>query len=392
MINFKNYVRRVGVLGIETILRWSMNLVPKKNYISFSATRGFEGSPKYLYFSLKKKELRSQLFWITADKAFYKLHKNDPNIKYAYSFSGIKIYAQSSIYVVSNSVKVFGKIFTIPRNSIVIQTGHGIPIKAKGWCASRFYSDWDNRRQCKLGYNNKNTYVVVSGKYEEEALKTCYNVEDERFLRIGQPRNVIFKNTVAEREKLLKKLPTFFSDNKIILYAPTWRGYREFTLFPFEDEDIEILNQHMKNNGYVLIVKMHPLESCDFSLLENLSNIIAYDKNWGLDNQEMQVVADMLITDYSSIYCDYLNSNKPVAFMHYDIEEYIEKRGLMSYDSELFAGPMINNYSQFVAECKKLLTDINYYSNERMAVNTIFNGYENFDSIEKLYEFFRTIL
>lgn len=82
---------------------------------------------------------------------------------------------------------------------------------------------------------------------------------------------------------------------------------------------------------------------------------------------------DLLITDYSSIYIDYLLTSKPVMFLPYDIDEYSKGRGFnFDYDA-VTPGPKPSTFSQFQSEIMKLLYNPDYYTEERQNVNFFFS-------------------
>lgn len=388
----KIFLKKKIQLSLEKVLNFFMSIMPKNKSVVFSSTRGYEGSPKYLYFYLRNKKTKFDVYWITADKDFYNRNKNDKRLIYSYSLKGIITFSRAAIYVSGNSIKVYGKIYSILKGRILIQTGHGIPIKTVGIKAKKFYSAWDIQRQCQLGYNSLNTFVVVSGPYEKKAIKECFGVPEKNFLKVGQPRNSIFNISINEIEGIKRKILINELDKKIALYAPTWRGYDGFELFPFLDLDIEKLNEFLKEKNIILIIKMHPFERCDLSIIKNKSNIIEFSSKWEIDNQEIQLITDILITDYSSIYCDYINMLKPIMFIHNDIEDYIEKRGLLSMSKDIFPGPVVLSQFQFINEMNKLLENNSYYLKERKHANYMFNKYEEYNSLDKIEKFIDNFL
>ena len=97
---------------------------------------------------------------------------------------------------------------------------------------------------------------------------------------------------------------------------------------------------------------------------------------------------DLLISDYSSIYVDYINLIRPVIFLDTDKEEYVKNRGIKfnSLDFWWMAGPKVNDIDMFMIETKKLLNNRDYYKNERKLFNELLNGNEQKNN-NKLIEF-----
>ncbi|KJG60435.1 hypothetical protein UA42_15725 [Photobacterium kishitanii] len=95
---------------------------------------------------------------------------------------------------------------------------------------------------------------------------------------------------------------------------------------------------------------------------------------------------DLVITDYSSIYFDFLILNKPVLFLPYDLDEYINNVGLNFKFDEVTPGPKPKDQIEFITELDKLLFDSNYYNEERIEVNNYFNQVSS-GNCKRIYNF-----
>lgn len=148
---------------------------------------------------------------------------------------------------------------------------------------------------------------------------------------------------------------------KIILWVPTFRqsdylGYDDSTseeLLPlFDETDYEELNKQLANHSYKLIVKIHPSQNLGryrqlcYSNLEILSD--ADFKNMGMDLYNLLPQIDVLLTDYSSLFLQFLLLDKPVAFVIPDIEVYSQRRGFVfNNTSEYMPGEKIKTKADF---------------------------------------------
>ncbi|MBW9145234.1 CDP-glycerol glycerophosphotransferase family protein [Clostridium sp. CM028] len=150
------------------------------------------------------------------------------------------------------------------------------------------------------------------------------------YMPLGLPRNdMLFDKEYISgcREKFDSKHNTF--GMKILLFCPTWRGYEIEKAFPFTEEDWIKFDEFMGQQNWKMIYRPHYLERLiDDKVFDNMSNILTMDFDEEMSTQSILAVSDMLLTDYSSIYVDYLVLDRPICFMPYDIEQYEEKRGL----------------------------------------------------------------
>ena len=120
------------------------------------------------------------------------------------------------------------------------------------------------------------------------------------------------------------------------MFCPTWRGYEIEKPFPFTQEDWIKLDKFMGDNKWKMIYRPHYLERLiDDEIFKNMKNILTMDFDKEISTQSILAVTDMLLTDYSSIYVDFLVLSRPICFLPYDKEQYDEKRGLaIDFNSE----------------------------------------------------------
>nr|WP_282446246.1 CDP-glycerol glycerophosphotransferase family protein [Paenibacillus silvae] len=218
----------------------------------------------------------------------------------------------------------------------------------------------------------------------------------------GMPRNDV----------LLKGKKTFdfildqdFSSKKIVFYAPTWReqiynleksdGYKNWSnVFGFFDFNKRIFENFLVNNNIVLIIKLHPFEEKMFSskvdelIGENmylLTNTKLEEKNVQL--YELLGSTDMLMTDYSSIYIDYLLLNKPIVFIPPDLKDYEDSRGLWLSPFDFWSpGPKTYNQEDLQVQMLYSLKDNEYYLRERNEVTNLIHYYKDASSSERVWE------
>jgi CDP-glycerol glycerophosphotransferase (TagB/SpsB family) len=142
----------------------------------------------------------------------------------------------------------------------------------------------------------------------------------------------------------LARIRSFKSQNyKVILYAPTFRDMDSG--FRYADAiDYALFNRFLEEQRLILVIKGHT-SMARGELAEFYSHILFYQNE--CDGYPLLKETDLLITDYSSIYMDFLHSKKPVLFFVYDYEEYIGKHREIQFDYlTMTPGPKARNYEE----------------------------------------------
>ncbi len=171
---------------------------------------------------------------------------------------------------------------------------------------------------------NYDLMVSTSDFWTKHLYKKYFLAKDvENF---GYPRNDVLFRTPdhldligvdVNKFKLLKRAKE--KGHKIAIYSPTFRDDGS-DAFSSGHLNIEKLNTFLSKHNIILVLKMHPLNARTY---EDLSNIVNYDKDF--DVYPVMSLSDMMITDYSSIYIDYLIIDRPIVFFNYDYEKYLDQ-------------------------------------------------------------------
>ncbi|MGV3026955.1 CDP-glycerol glycerophosphotransferase family protein [Clostridium thermobutyricum] len=169
------------------------------------------------------------------------------------------------------------------------------------------------------------TYYFKNGNYK--------NLDKLKFIPLGTPRNDYFFNSNKEYVNTLKLelLGKDILDYKIMLYAPTHRETIDNNK-KFMDKiinEFNIIDDKLKNNKTVLLFRPHYFNENINEIFKNYRYIKLVDSYKYPDNRDLMIISDCLITDYSSIYVDYLLLKKPILFYMFDYEEYNNMRGLV---------------------------------------------------------------
>lgn len=335
--------------------RWYLNLmkflaffVPvKENTIVILNGSGRSGSNGFLFYKYLKKNYSN-----------YQITLIEPWPSSHLPFSMWKKIGQAHFIFTTHQP------FKIKKKQLNIAFWHGIPLKRMGIMAYNTLRKDDLRNQ-RLW--EKTTDVVTSSSDLYESLMTaCMAISANKYQKLGFPRLDALSNPVISKKRLLQDLFQQKDDNaKIGIYMPTFRyeledgkimkQIEQGNFFAFTDFKIDQLNAALKNNHQYLLVKLHPYEmrlfknfESEYSNISFLNNDYLFDNNYDL--YELLGLTDFLMTDFSSIYFDYLHLNKPIIFVTNFLEKYEKVRGLLlSPYQKITPGRCVNNQVELIS-------------------------------------------
>lgn len=242
----------------------------------------------------------------------------------------------------------FPKMFIKKEGQIYTNTWHGTPLKHMGEdVPERKYAIGNVKRNFMFA-----DYLVYPNNEMKEKMINAYGLQNlykGTVLNAGYPRNAIFFNREAEQETR-KKLK--LEDKQVIVYMPTWRGL--MTNREADKQSNEILNmmqyieEHLTDDQ-VFYVKMHVLVQKELNF-DNFKHVKSFPK--GIEAYDVLNAADVLVTDYSSVFFDYANTGKKIVLYTYDEEEYMNSRGCY-YSLDELPFPRTHTTEELVNEINK---------------------------------------
>ena len=221
----------------------------------------------------------------------------------------------------------------------------------------------------------KNSLLTVCSELEKKLMYECFLTDPEIIKVTGMPRNEAFFDSKLKENK-----------NKSwteILYAPTWREEGNSTsFFPFSDIDFEDLMAFCETHQVRFNMRAHRydmdslyqfLASSGVSKERYNKYILLADQKTYPDAQVLLTKIDILITDYSSIYLDYLLLNRPIIFIPYDKEEYAQYRGFLFDYEEHTPGPKTLTYKEFKGSLNDFLSGKDDFLEKRTKLRDTFH-------------------
>lgn len=233
------------------------------------------------------------------------------------------------------------------KNTLYVNTWHGSAIKKMG---IDIHNDSEySQKSIKYNYD----IMSAQGTYDVDIFSRVFGVPRENFRITGLPRNdeLVICNTEANRSRIRKKLG-IVDGKKVILYAPTFREYEKDSgsncvLLP----PIDLLRwEHELGDEYVLLIRAHyevvkVIKFDDNDFVKNVSNYPNLN--------ELMIVSDILVSDYSSIFFDYSIQDKAMLCFAYDYDKYASKRGMYFDIREKLEGNS-DNEIQLISNIKNL--------------------------------------
>lgn len=349
-----------------------------------------------------------------ADSNVYSLIKFMPE-KYKEKYK-LNIINGRDVFNLENIVKVplissvtisgFNTFASYPKLTYNIDVGHG-SISFK--CAGLMDKLNKNFAFTPEEYENIDK-VCITSNMNMLMLSSMAAIPENKYEMTGNPRTdtLLLSNGLENLERLIGRK---ISNKKIIFNMPTFathensgmvNGNKELNnCVKIKEFDYVEFNKFLGENNMICISKVHHAEEKTVSnnqSIDTLNNFIFIsnadlDKN-NLDLYEILNSADLLITDYSSIYGDFLFMNKPVIFINSDIEEYRNNRGLLLEPYDFWtAGPKVTTQEKLHQEiydvmvCKK-----DEFLTKRNELKKLFYKYNDSNSSERVWKLINNIL
>ncbi|MBL1230706.1 CDP-glycerol glycerophosphotransferase family protein [Enterococcus sp. BWB1-3] len=332
---------------------------PKKNLFFFESFHGkqYSDNPRAIYEYIQKAHPEYHCVW--AVKKGYEQPFIDANVPYV-SRLGIRwlcTMPRAQYWVFNTRMPLWMKK---GKGTTYIQTWHGTPLKKLGLDIQSVKMpgiETETYKEAFVKETQRWNYLISPNSYSSNIFQGAFGFEGT-ILETGYPRNDLLvdeKNLEENRREIKKKLK-IDQHKKIVLYAPTWRddhyfvkgAYRFDNRFPFE----ELLQT---DENLVILVRLHYLvaETLDLSQYgERVLDCSSYE-----DVKELLVIADLLITDYSSVLFDYAITDKPMIFYMYDYQKYREEiRGFYFDPVPVLPGPVVKTEVELVSRVSYFLS------------------------------------
>ncbi len=329
-----------------------------------------------------------KLIWLVTDKDKYKdIHiKNVKFINFTPKNRWEKLcrmYRLCTSRAMLYTNRYIGKVFD---KQLLVYLIHGTALKSR-----LMHSRNDAVNECDICISLADFLIPLEASQSD-------GVEESKFVVTGYPRN----DCIFDSEDYTKRIYKNHSYNKVILWMPTFRKADNsdrvdstFT-FPLEIpclytvDDCKKLDQVLRDNNILLVLKPHPAQKLDSIKNLGLTNfVLLYNEE--LDKNNVQLYqfigsTDALITDYSSIYYDYLLTGNPIGLTVDDFDTYSKDTGFV-YENvfDYIIGQHILNVDDFITFIKNIAEEKDVLKEQREQITHKFHKYTDGNSTERVY-------
>lgn len=346
--------------------------------------KNLDGNIFYLLKELQKEEYSKFQKVVSVKKNNYQEFKNKLNNYGISDYILVKYESKKYLRILATAKYLFNDssflyYFRKRDDQVYFNTWHGTPFKNMGRRMEEDFHAIGNVQRNLLMSN----YILFPNEYMKNLMIDSYmldNISNNTYSFLsGYPRNEVFFDN-KRRKELRKKLN--IDDKEVIMYMPTWKG--EFNNI---DEDIKKqskiyqsylseISKKLKKNQ-VMYVNFHPFLKGKIKI-DNYDNIKLFDKKY--ETYDFLNMADILITDYSSVFFDFASTNRKIILFAYDEKEYFATRGTYFKFDELPFKKVIT--------VDELIDEINNKNNVKIdKFLNKFCKYENINSSKKIIDF-----
>ena len=368
---------------------------PKLIYFNTFKGGAYSDSPKAIYEELLKDPRFDdyRFVWTFEEPESYRFLEKNPRTTVVQRTEKEEIDAINRAGWWITNYRMFD--FYVPKkDQVYVQCWHGTPLKRLGYDITAGDNAMNSAEEIWEKYERDTKrfkYLISPTRWVSEKFTTAWNLKafgkEDAIIEEGYPRNDRLINAGPEEVRALKEQLGLDSieDRKIILYAPTWRDnqYTNGVGYTYKTEvDFDKLQREL-GEDYVILFRAHYLVANEFDFRKYDGFI--YDVSGHDDINDLYLVADLLVTDYSSVFFDYANLRRPIIYYMYDMDYY--RDGLRGFYLSLdeLPGPIVKEEDGLIASIRDLSENFQVDEKYR-AFNDKFNYLDDGNATRRVIE------
>ena len=366
---------------------WVGGRLPRRDLVLFESDRGesYGDAPKYIYERLIERDHGLKIVWANNTTVRFADENTEKVMRYSPRYWWL---ASRARYWVSNQNMPAAMIK--PPSTHFLQTWHGTPLK-------RMQHDVPDMKGRDANYEKRakrlTSYwdTLISGsEYATQAFRSAFRY-DREVLEVGYPRNDLFfwPDRKERQQRAKARLGISKETRKIVLYAPTFRDdnrggrwWRHALHLDLENFTSEL------GKDYLLLTRFHPLVRnplpADFRNSKFILDVSRYP-----DVQELLLMTDVLVTDYSSLFFDFANLDKPMIFFAYDLDKYRDDiRGFyLDYEKNM-PGPIVRTTPELIQAIRNTEVPNKQYEDVLTDFRKIYNSNDDGNASDRVIDSF----
>lgn len=388
---------------LEALLYFLSGFVPRnRNKVLFGAWEGkrIADNPRYLALYLADCKPSMELVWIGDEscRSFIPKNLSVRFVQRGSLRSWLEMLTAGTCFVSHGMPDI--SAFNLMRGATRVYLGHGLAIKHMGSKGKQLHSRIlsAGRHLLRHSYSFQ-LYAASSREHSRKLLDeqvTC-NIDPRQIVNSGQPRVDFLlahsdENSVADLRGRFLANHALPPARRVVTYLPTWRD-KEAKAFSFAALDLS--QQHrlqavLVAEDAVLLEKNHvaDLERGVGAQQVKQERVFSLGNSQDVDTQELLLITDLLITDYSGCYVDFLVLNRPIIHFAYDREYYEHAdRGLYFNLDEVAGGPIVSDFQSLCVVMQQCLNDPGNGKDQRLRSRTRLAEFERGTACEQLAKF-----
>ncbi len=364
--------------AVRTVLSWLLGLlVPKDPKLYLFGGRQYGGNTAPVF--ERAADFGLEAWWLTKRPEI--LAMGHPRILDTRSLKALWLAARARGVVLTHSLGDFGPLKFPSRRTRVLNLWHGMPIKRISRMDPRFHT----RSYAKGNLREMKRFELMfaTSPAMAELFAQTFMLPMHRVLVTGQPRtDALFDEVdLGFLERFSPALP---AHSRRVLYCPTWREGTPVRLFPFEDRDLRAIDAALETLDAVMMVRTHPNDPG--RLTERHGRIVPMQGDVAPEVTDVLPAFDALITDYSSVWYDFLLLDRPTIFLPYDLAAYSEAPGFYLPFEETIGGPCPATQADFVVALEAALLRPGTDAAERARVSALVYSHTDAGSTARVLE------
>lgn len=324
---------------------------PVRDAVLFDAFKGtqYSDSPRALHEELLRRRVDLEQLWVVRDDQVQVPPTATP--VRMWSPQWYEALATSRYVVANNHLPDW---FKKRDGQVVVQTWHGTPLKKIGHDIESIHFA-DQRYLERVEKEVQNWDILVSpNSFSTPILKRAFGFPGE-MVESGYPRNDVLRRPDTEdQEQRIRRRIGLPEGKRVVLYAPTWRDDQFYAPGKYKlDFRIDLAAARAElGDDHVLMVRRHPNV---VDPVPGAGDGFVFDVSDYPDMADLSLITDVMITDYSSLMFDYVNTGRPILFFTYDLDHYRDTLRGFYFDFEGSApGPLLHSSGELVAAIRDI--------------------------------------